>query len=356
MGRHRISASFSSRDPKTSRSRRMRWQPPAPRIWRAYATLSGGEKQRVVIARALQSPTCCCLTNPTALDLAYQLEVASLLSRPQSGSGRHDGARDARPEPRRVAVRFAGAPARRPRARPGADARCADRRARAAATTSKRTCAFHERGGTPDGRPDPARAMTVSESTLPRVAAQPRPIRARLAMTLAAHGGLTVATCLLAPLVGSTPISPGAGLRSVDSLRRQRRRADLFVARMPRGPAWSSARRSPRQASSSRRCCGIRWRRRLRLASRRARRSAPSSRFRFGAAVTLGPFSPVPLASLGGAFLAATIVYAMATRPGRAMSTSVLLARRDAQLVLLGADPVRPAWRTSPKPTARCAG
>ena len=49
--------------------------------------------------------------------------------------------------------------------------------------------------------------MTVSESTLPRVAAQPRPIRARLAMTLAAYGGLTVATCLLAPLVGSTPIS-----------------------------------------------------------------------------------------------------------------------------------------------------
>jgi iron complex transport system permease protein len=45
----------------------------------------------------------------------------------------------------------------------------------------------------------------------------------------------------------------------------------------------------------------------------------------FGAVVTVGPFSPVPLASLGGAFAAAAVVYVMATRPGRAMSTSILL-------------------------------
>ena len=61
-----------------------------------------------------------------------------------------------------------------------------------------------------------------------------RPIRVRLAITLAGFGALTVATCLLAPLVGSTHISLARAFdRSIpfaDNVDAQ----IFFVARMPR--------------------------------------------------------------------------------------------------------------------------
>jgi iron complex transport system permease protein len=76
--------------------------------------------------------------------------------------------------------------------------------------------------------------MTVSESTIARVSAGPRPIRARLAATVLAYGALALVTCLLAPLVGSTSISLYRAFdRSIpfaDNVDAQ----IFFIARMPR--------------------------------------------------------------------------------------------------------------------------
>ena len=168
--------------------------------------------------------------------------------------------------------------------------------------------------------------MVTGESASGRVGARPRPIRARMMVTIAVYGAFALATCLLAPLIGSTSISLSRAFdRSIpfaDNVDAQ----IFFIARMPRvlsgalvGAALASAGvvlqallRNPLATPFT-----------LGVSSGAALGAMLA--ISFGATVTLGPLSPVPLASLAGATVAAAIVYALATRPGRPMSTSVLL-------------------------------
>lgn len=168
--------------------------------------------------------------------------------------------------------------------------------------------------------------MTISQSAIAGVNPNARPIRVRLAVTLLGYGAVALAVCVLAPLVGSTSISLSRAFdRSIpfaDNVDAQ----IFFVARLPRvlagavvGAALASAGvvlqallRNPLATPFT---LGV---------SAGAALGAMLA-ISFGALVTLGPLSPVPLASLAGAFVAAAIVYGLATKPGRPMSTSVLL-------------------------------
>ena len=161
---------------------------------------------------------------------------------------------------------------------------------------------------------------------MPRVGVETRPIRTRLAITLAGYGALAVVTCVMAPLVGSTSISLARVFdRSIpfaDNVDAQ----IFFVARLPRVLAGA-------MVGAALACAGVVLQALLRnplatpftLGVSAGSALGATLAIAFGAAATLGPLSPVPLASLAGASVAATIVYALATRPGRPISTSVLL-------------------------------
>ena len=151
--------------------------------------------------------------------------------------------------------------------------------------TGRHQAALRRRSGRPrartvrsaDGRADQARAVITSESAITH-ARHSSPIDQDAARVDAAgYGILTLATCLLAPLVGSTSInfSRVSIDRSRSPTTSTHRSSSSHVCLVCwRGP--SSARRSPRPVSCCRRCCGIHWPRRSPWECRPVRRLAPS--------------------------------------------------------------------------------
>jgi iron complex transport system permease protein len=153
-----------------------------------------------------------------------------------------------------------------------------------------------------------------------------RPVRVRLALTVTGFGTLAFATCLLAPLVGSTGISL---VRVFDRSIPFAENVDaqiFFIARLPRvlaaalvGAALASA--------------GVVFQALLRnplatpftLGVSAGASLGAMLAITFGASFAFMSFAAVPLASFVGAAGAAALVYWLATQPGRAMSTSVLL-------------------------------
>ncbi|MEQ1574976.1 MAG: iron ABC transporter permease [Vicinamibacterales bacterium] len=153
-----------------------------------------------------------------------------------------------------------------------------------------------------------------------------RPIRTRLMLTVAVYGTLALATCVLTPLVGSTPISLARAFDRSIPLADNVDAQIFFIARMPR--VLSGALVGAALASA-----GVVFQAILRnpLASPFTLGVSAGASLGamvviiFGASLTFGPLSPVPLASLAGAAVAAAMVYRLATLKDHAMSTSVLL-------------------------------
>src|SRR5687768_13683187 len=165
-------------------------------------------------------------------------------------------------------------------------------------------------------------------NALSRVVAgsDPLTIRARVALTVAGFGALAFVTCLGAPLVGSTPISLARAFdRSIpftDNVDAQ----IFFLARLPRVVAGAIV-------GATLAAAGVVFQAMLRnplatpftLGVSAGASLAAMLAIIFGASIAVGPFSAVPMASFAGAAVATGIVYWLATRSDRAMSTSVLL-------------------------------
>jgi iron complex transport system permease protein len=168
--------------------------------------------------------------------------------------------------------------------------------------------------------------MNAVDSTVAVPRSAHRPITARLALTLTGFGIVAAASCLLAPLVGSTTISLTRVFdRSVpfaDNVDAQ----IFFIARMPRVLAGAFT-------GAALAAAGVVFQAMLRNPLATPFTLGVSAGASLGAMIAIivgttfavGPIGVVPVASLVGAAVAAAIVYRLATLQDRAMSTTVLL-------------------------------
>ena len=148
----------------------------------------------------------------------------------------------------------------------------------------------------------------------------------RFAMTTLGFGVLAAAAMVTAPLVGSTHISLRRAFSTSIPFAENADAQIFFIARLPRTLAGALV-------GSMLASAGVVFQGLLRnplatpftLGVSAGAALGAILAISFGAAIAFGPFSAVPLASLVGAILAASIVYGLATKPGRPMSTSVLL-------------------------------
>ena len=151
-------------------------------------------------------------------------------------------------------------------------------------------------------------------------------IRTRFLPVVLGYGALAVGACLLAPLVGSTHISLARAFdRSIpfaDNVDAQ----IFFVARMPRvltGAIVGSTLAAAGVVMQA--LLGNPLATPFTLGVSTGAALGAVLAITFGSGVAVSVLASVPIASLIGAVVASAIVYVLATRPGRPISTMVLL-------------------------------
>jgi len=151
-------------------------------------------------------------------------------------------------------------------------------------------------------------------------------IRGRLISIVLGYGTLAAGACVLAPLVGSTHISLARAFdRSIpfaDNVDAQ----IFFVARMPRvltGAIVGSTLASAGVVMQA--LLGNPLATPFTLGVSTGAALGAVLAITFGSNLAVSALASVPIASLAGAVVASVIVYALATRPGRPISTMVLL-------------------------------